>query len=589
MVFFPTIFTTLLFIMTTIIFYQRPETINISDYNYPLPQNDKADEYTVAIFGTNDIHGTVFPSQITHPLTKEQYQYGGLSFLATYLKILRSDWGERLIWLDSGDQYQGGIESRLSNGTIILDFFNTLLPNSSVIGNHEFDYGMKFLEDKLEKSNFNYVASNIYNITAKEFGTLPNTNITKLLTVGDIKIGIIGLTTVDTPFTTAPNSTHNLDFASYEDIVIMLSKELRDQGANAVILNTHVGTQCTKDYEEKMTLGIRDRSTKQDGCDDSSEMNQLLQNLSTGTVDAVIGGHYHDVVHHWINGVPISQSMDGGYYSQVMYLTFNTTTKVLIKDSTKIEGPLPTCEKVFKHNQRCDYIAPSDALDEDTLLNFYFHNRLMQKDIILDHIFSKWWEEIKPYKEIIGYTETLLTGDYDNDNVLGNFITDCLINATKADFSIVGSANFRTTWYPGNIMIESVYNMFPFENKLYTIEVTGAEFKRITEIIQKGQNAFYQFGGAKMNLKLNPKGLVEGSLKLIDDSDIEDNEIYTIALSDFLLAGGDDFKDVITWYEIRNLKDHNMMRDHIIECVKENRVIGKEDAFGTSVKRLNVI
>jgi 2',3'-cyclic-nucleotide 2'-phosphodiesterase (5'-nucleotidase family) len=576
--------------LLSIIVSQKIETINISDYDYPLAQKDKVDEYTIAIFGTNDIHGTVFPSEITHPLTKEQYQYGGLSYLATYLKILRSDWGERLLWLDSGDQYQGGIESRLSNGTIILDFFNTLLPNSSAIGNHEFDYGIKFLEDKLEEANFNYVASNIYNITTNEFGTLPNTKITKLLTVGDIKLGIIGLTTVDTPFTTSLlNVTKYLGFASYREIVIRLSKQLRDHGANAIILNTHVGTECAKDYEAKMVLEVRDKSTRQADCENSSEMNQLLQSLSNGTVDAVIGGHVHDIVHHWVNGVPISQSMNGGYYSQVMYLTFNKTTKQLISDDTKIEGPLPTCEKIFKHNQRCDYIAPSDAHLNDTLVNYTFHNRVIQKDTTLDHIFNKWWEEIKPYKETIGYTDILLTRDYNSENALGNFITDCLINVTRADFSIVNTGNFRTTWYPGNIMVESVYNMFPFENKLYTIEVTGADFKRITEILQKGKSAFYQYGGAKMDLKLNPKRLVEGSLKLIDGSAIEDGKMYTLALTDFLLGGGDDFKDVITWLKVKNLKKLDMMRDYIIKCVRDHGVIKKEDVLNPFIKRLNVI
>lgn len=59
-----------------------------------------------------------------------------------------------------------------------------------------------------------------------------------------IKIGVIGLSTLETLTTTAGFSSHKFPdykFLHYKDIVISEASKLRKNGANAVILLTHVG------------------------------------------------------------------------------------------------------------------------------------------------------------------------------------------------------------------------------------------------------------------------------------------------------------------------------------------------------------
>lgn len=58
----------------------------------------------------------------------------------------------------------------------------------------------------------------------------------------------------------------------------------------------------------------------------------------------VIQGHHHTVSHLFIDGIPIMGNINGGFYFNVMYLTFNRD-KVLL--DAKIEGPIPVCEKIF--------------------------------------------------------------------------------------------------------------------------------------------------------------------------------------------------------------------------------------------------
>lgn len=44
---------------------------------------------TVAIIGTNDIHGTAFPTSLFRADTSEAYSYGGLEFMAQMIETLQ--------------------------------------------------------------------------------------------------------------------------------------------------------------------------------------------------------------------------------------------------------------------------------------------------------------------------------------------------------------------------------------------------------------------------------------------------------------------------------------------------------------------
>ena len=46
-----------------------------------------------------------------------------------------------MILLDAGDTYQGGIESNLSEGALVVDAYNALGYTAAALGNHDFEYG----------------------------------------------------------------------------------------------------------------------------------------------------------------------------------------------------------------------------------------------------------------------------------------------------------------------------------------------------------------------------------------------------------------------------------------------------------------
>ncbi len=60
---------------------------------------------------TNDLHGTAFPKSLYRSDNREEYKYGGLVYLARLINIVKDQYGDRAIYLDTGDQYQGGVEA----------------------------------------------------------------------------------------------------------------------------------------------------------------------------------------------------------------------------------------------------------------------------------------------------------------------------------------------------------------------------------------------------------------------------------------------------------------------------------------------
>lgn len=101
-------------------------------------------------------------------------------------------------------------------------------------------------------------------------------------------------------------------------------------------------------------------------------MTQLIKALPEGTIDGVIQGHRHRIAHHYINGIPYMGTINGGYYFNLLYLTFDDSGNLI---NTKIEGPIPVCEKVFSNTGRCNYLTGTELADAGELVNWTFHGQ----------------------------------------------------------------------------------------------------------------------------------------------------------------------------------------------------------------------
>ena len=546
---------------------QNEDLLEISDYERINP--DDPNYFYIPIFASSDLHGHFYEEEFE--VGNLSYSRGGLDYMAKYANIIKEEFKNQFLYLDAGDLFQGGTESTLTNGEIILEYLNLINVNGSTIGNHEYDYSREFLENKIQNSKFPFLATNLYDEikkTKKVFGD--NFFTSKVYSFKDpnnedeheIKIGVVGLTMDMRGYSISGEGYENIHFLDYRNELVSEANSLREEyGVNAVVLLAHIGLGCG--VGNNLTLNLYKPTDEQEECSKSSDLYKLIYDINDGVIDAVVTGHSHREVHHFINGIPIVSPINNGLYANIIYLAFDKKNNYkLVKEQSRIEGPLPICKQIFKKSLKCEFIKKTEIADYLPLVNFSFHNVKIEKDPILQPIHDKYDEMYEEYNgkvcSVIG-TDNTLTIEKNGSFYLGNIVADMQSIVTGADISIVSYGNLRVEWNPGRIPRYKVQDLLPFGNYLCTFIMTGEEIKKTMKIIQNGRKKYYLTSGVKQLLAKNSKDniyyLVD--MKLFDgyeEFEINPSQEYLIAANTFLVSGGDDFDKVITWYEFKNLK-----------------------------------
>ncbi len=234
-----------IYYLLLIIIQLKFEIINITPYKYPTPSLETEEEYNIAIFGSCDIHGYYYPQIIKIPELNITYSKGGLEYMGKYISILKEKWKDRFLWFDAGDQFEGGYENILSNGTIISEFFNIMNLSGSTIGNHDWDFGNDYLRKIMNYSNFSYIISNIQEISTRKKEFFPKQVQYKIYNIGKIKIGVIGLAKNTKSYTSQVNLT-DIDFLDYIKTIKEISPILRKKPNVIILMSLYFGTSCGK-------------------------------------------------------------------------------------------------------------------------------------------------------------------------------------------------------------------------------------------------------------------------------------------------------------------------------------------------------
>lgn len=99
-------------------------------------------------------------------------------------------------------------------GQSMAEVMNAMGYDAAAVGNHEFDFGLEMLKARAAESEFPFLSANI---RYKADGTTPVAiRPYTIITVNEIQVGIIGLTTRSTPTTTNPVNVAQFDFVDYE-------------------------------------------------------------------------------------------------------------------------------------------------------------------------------------------------------------------------------------------------------------------------------------------------------------------------------------------------------------------------------------
>ena len=567
--------------------YNNSEEIYI-DKNYKRIK-PKGEKYVyIPIVGTNDIHGHFFPkiNKLIYNNETIKYKTGGLEFISKYINILKSEFGKnRVLYLDSGDNYFESYSAKYFDGTIIQDYFHSIGLNATILGNHEFLLRRKWIENKIRNAKYPILINNYQEIKTKNKKGILGENQKNsflydiILENGDIiKIGVIGLALnlgKDKFFYNVGRKYTWNDFI-FQDYNIDLEKEakkLRNQGANAIIILSHIGLNCSN-HEETFKLNLYDRYTQQSKCEYNSPILKLINNTKKGVIDAIISGDMHNEVHHWIKNIPIMCTNGRSQNVNIMYLPFKkikNSKYVLVNNEIKIEGPLPACEKIFSNTKNCEKVSQEPLFDPGKLTNFYWHGQRIEKDPIVNPLYNKYYSEYKKYMEneifqFIGFEEEIKVNDSGN-SLIENLFLDIIKNITNTDFSIVHRRMFWHSVSPGKITFDEFMKIIPYSGELCITEVTGEELITIIKNVQIGKYIFQPTSGLKQTIKnidsgKNKKVINVEIYKNGKVFPIEKNQIYKMSSNSIVLSeeGFDDFSKKEVVDIIKNKLNQNKVK-----------------------------
>lgn len=273
-----------------------------------------AQEFTLTILHTNDVHGRVFAFN-DRGLGENT---GGAARRATLVKQLKKENPHTLL-LDAGDMFSGTPASSVFWGE--SDFMAALLIgyDAIAIGNHEFDFGHLELKSYIDHFPIPILGAN----TVYEDGTAFAPEFA-IFEINGARVLVLGLVTPGTSVMTHPKNVTGLKFLDPAATALKVQEEQAGQYDIFVVLS-HLGFKPDAALAEKVS-----------------------------GIDAIIGGHSHTVVDEpfYVGETIIAQSGDLGRYLgrvdlKIVENKVREATSSLIPITGGIE-PNPVVERVLQ-------------------------------------------------------------------------------------------------------------------------------------------------------------------------------------------------------------------------------------------------
>lgn len=368
---------------------------------------------SVTVIYTNDEHG---------------YMQGTREGLGadTLVELWRKEHGYRpdgnFLLLSGGDNWTGPAISSWTSGESMTEVMNAMGYDASALGNHEFDFGLDELKQRIQQANYPYLSANTrWKSSAKaplDLGILPYT----LKTVNGVRVAIIGLTTRDTPFTTHPATVSALQFIDYETALRETLPAVTPFKPHLTLVIGHV---CLKD------------------------INPLARATQDLNIHLMGAGHCNELTAKTLGDTVI---VGGGHHLE-SYAT--ATFQVDIHSGTVVDRAMAT-------HQRSDGELPGDET---------IHQLISGWNDRFQHILN----------EVLTHSERVIKQR--NKNLEHAVVHSWLQAFPSADIAITNRGGLRSDLPAGDITLKHIVEFMPFENTLIQLELTGAE---LVQSIQQG-------------------------------------------------------------------------------------------------------
>ena len=451
-----------------------------------------------------------------------------------------------IISVDVGDHIQGGTLGSISEGSAIINIMNKVGFDVAILGNHEFDYGIDQLSKLGENITSKYISSNFCYKKNKTSIFNPY----KIIEKGGKKIAFIGvltpLTFSKTYLSTLRDSNGDAiyDFLTgnnvqelYDRVQENVNKARKEEGADYVILLTHIGMEL-----EQYT---------------SDELLSKIEN-----VDAVLDGHTHliyNITKKDINNKNIHISQTGTKLQSIGKLIIKNDGTIISEIIQDIPEPSDKSNAIKLTRGGKEIWVNKDM---NNFINSIFN--IYEDELNILYGSSEYDLLIRPE----GTTDSHFIYCRYQECTVGNLLADAFKSAGKSDAAIVNGGGVRSSINKGDLTRSQIMAVAPFFNNLIVKMLPG---QCILDALEFGvskhptsSGGFPQVSGISYDIdtSLNSKvetdsqGLflkITGKRKVtnvkINGEEIDPNKNYTISMSDFIGNGGDGYT-MMAKYEV---------------------------------------
>lgn len=487
---------------------------------------------TLSIVGTTDVHGNIFPRD----------GRGGIEMLGGYVKNLRAaraaDDGAVLL-LDAGDAFQGGVESNLSEGAVLVDAYNALGYAALAIGNHEFDFGSRDLAGARQDANadprgalkalaaraqFPFLAANLIDDETGQPVAWPNVKPSVTVQAAGAKIGIIGVMTAGALRATLPFNVHGLSIAPLPSTIAREATTLRAAGADVVIVVAHAGGGCAR-FDDPDELS---------SCDYASEIFSVAYELPEHLVDVIVAGHTHDRIAHRVNGIAIVQAGSFGRAFSRVDVTVDRANGGVT--ATRVFAPRDICPRQDPMTLAC---APGGG--DGTAAAARYEDRDVMVDAAIERAMAPELARVRALQaQPLGtILDAGVARSSDFNSPIGNLFADAMREENGADVAINNNAigGPRADLAAGPITFGRLYDTFPFDNRVGRVTLNGAQLQQVFETaIRRGRRGALGVSGIHVTASCDT-GRIDVRLFRPSGSAILPTDTVTVAAMDAIVFG----------------------------------------------------
>ena len=502
----------------------------------------------LTLLGTTDLHGHIEPLDY---YSNKPAQLG-LAKIATLIRQVRAEQPNVLL-LDSGDTIQGTplayyfARKDSSKPNPMILGMNALDYDAMAVGNHEFNFGLDALWKVKGEAHFPILAANIkqeYSSGVRHFEPF----IVKK--IAGVRVAIVGFVTPGIPRWEVPANYHGYEFEPMVDAAKRVIPEARKQ-ADVVVVIAHSG------------LGPDPAASGATRAGDIPGENAVLALAEqVPGIDVILYGHTHlEMPEKFVNGVLLVQAKNwGGSLARV---------------DLGLAGDAESGWKVRSKHSTVLHVTEAVTPDPEIVKLTAPYEEATQK--YLDTPVATCAQE--------------LSGSFARfeDSPLVDLINKVQMEEGRADVSMATMFFTGTRIPAGRVTIREMASLYVYENSLYTVEMTGAQFRDALEHAASFFQPWPLPAGEKLSLPDYSADSAQGVSYVINlrqpvghriesltyhGKPLDDNERLRVAINSYRYTGGghyDVYKNLPIVY-----RSPQEVRELIIEYITRTGEIPTE-------------